>query len=181
MPIGLGRKELPVVSFELVVSELDVFIKLAKEESYKNGLHNVYALTLYENPEIDSHFCFTVGYIEGILSLGAIENFKYYFYYSDELILLNYSESFEKKFKIESDIHFSKLLNKEIIYNKTGSEFTSIGTFKGLVYCNDTIGHSRVLYDDSDNIPKEKTIFPIKNSVEPMLIDSSSLKKIINR
>lgn len=135
----------------------------------------MYVAKIYED---ENGYCITIGIIHDALSMLYANGFKYYMQISEDLVLLDYSDEFKRKYELESkDIR--PLIDKQIVRRKIYNEGVIIGTTPGYVCCYEAGNIIRVYYENSDQIPYEKAIFKYTSDGDLIELDSSSLKKII--
>ena len=172
-----GKKE---IDFNSIKIEVKWFIEKAKEESFDQGRYNVYAVKIYQGDYSDQ-YCVTIGYFEDSLLISHTEGFKYYMHIEEDLILLDYSNDFKNKYEFQNASEIQLLTDRQIITSKINKEEVSIGTFAGYVCCYEEGIIQKIYYEDSDEIPYDKSIFKFSPLVPGTLIelDSSSFKQIL--
>jgi hypothetical protein len=165
------------IDFNNFRSEIEWFIEKIKPESFNQGVHNVYAIKIYERNE--GQYCATIGYIDSSIFVEYVEGFRYYFRLKDDLILIDYSDDFRTKYKFLNADNIQLLTNKQIIWDKIDKEFETMGTSAGYVCCYEEGNIRKMYYENSDEIPYDKAIFKYTSNGKLIELDSGSLKKII--
>ena len=163
------------IDFNEIKKEIEWFIDKVKPESVGQGKYNVYVAKIYEE---ENRYCVTMGFIQDSLSISYVSRFKYYMQISDDLVLLDYSDDFKNKYKIESK-DIQPLIDKQIVGRKIYNEGVIIGTTQGYVCCYEDGNIKKMYYENSDQIPYDKAIFKYTPDGKLIELDSSSLKKII--
>lgn len=164
------------IDFRFVQKETALFINKAKANSIENGKYNVYALKFTLNPE---GYCITFGYFSSPLEAKELMKFKYYFYVGKELVVVDYNNTFSKKYTIfNSQL---KTLKDKLKVKKRMSPEPILGSHFGLVNCFTKQDSSKTFYDNDENIPNDKSIIIYRNDYDlPMQVDSSSFKKNVS-
>ncbi len=163
------------LNFEEIIKEIEWFIDRVEPESVGLGKYNVYAAKIYEDGD---RYCITIGVIQDSLSMLYTKGFKYYMKIREDLVLLDYSDDFIRKYKFESkDIH--PLTDQQIARRKIYNEGVIIGITPGYVCCYEDGNIRKMYYENSDQIPYEKAIFKYKSNGELIDLDSSSINMII--
>lgn len=163
------------IDFEEIKKEITWFIDKVKPESIEQGKYNVYTVKMFED---QNRYCVTMGFIQDSLFISYVSGFKYYMSLNDNLILLEYSDGFKRKYEFDSR-GIRPLLDKQMISRKIFNEGAIIGTTPGYVCCYENGNILKMYYENSDEIPYDKAIFKYTPSGELIQLDSSSLKKII--
>ncbi len=163
------------IDFNEIKKEIEWFINKVKPESVGQGKYNVYVAKIYEE---EGHHCITIGIIQDSLFVSYTSGFKYFIRVDEDLVLLDYSDEFKNKHEFEwGEIH--PLTNVNIIQKKIYSEGVIIGTTPGYVCCYEEGNIRKMYYENSDQIPYDKSIFKYTPNGKLIELDSSSLKKMI--
>jgi hypothetical protein len=150
-----------IIEENVIIKELSSFIDTVKPHSIGNGKYNVYVLHLFSDSQ-SNKICFTIGYIMNSSNYKYIKP-QYFFKLEEEFILVRYNQDL-----LEQNFNFTLPT-----YQKIGGSYTVpivqklfpsdlggiTGITRGLVYCSDGINYHKVLYDNSDQIPIEKSIY----------------------
>jgi hypothetical protein len=173
------KSEKKEIDFNTIKKEIEWFIDKVKDKSYKQGRHNVYVARFSEGCN-EGDYCVTIGYIENGFLFRRIKECKYYLLLKDDLIILDYSNDFKEKYLLKNADCIKLLITKQIITDKIDMDLYAIGTWPGYVCCYETGKIKKVFYENSDEIPSDKSIFnmtPAKGiTIE---IDSGTFKKML--
>jgi hypothetical protein len=155
--IGFGQlKDSEKLSFEI---ELSNFIESAKNESIWNGRFNVYVLKVYQ--ENENHLCYTLSYIINSYSYNEIKP-DYYFMFEENYILVKIEEEINKNMLFNMNLNtISNIKMIEIVQKLYPSDVGyTTNIYSASIFCminNEII--EVVRYENSDNIPKSKSIY----------------------
>jgi hypothetical protein len=173
------KSEKKEIDFNNIKKEIEWFIDKVKDESYKQGRHNVYVARFSEGYN-EGDYCITIGYIENGFLFQHIKECKYYLLLKDDLVILDYSKEFKEKYFLKNADCIKLLINKQIITDKIDIDLDAIGTWPGYVCCYEKGKINKVFYDNSDEIPSDKSIFNMTPTTGITIeIDSSTFKKML--
>ena len=168
------------IDFNNIKSEILWFIEKVKHETLEQGRYTVYAVKIYEG-DVESQCCVTMGYIESSLLISHIEEFRYYMYIKENLIVLDYDHDFSNKYEFENASDIKQLTDKRIISNKINKVEETIGVFPGYVCCFEEGSIKKIFYENDEEIPFDKAIFKYSPPTPGSIIelDSSSFKQML--
>lgn len=177
--IGL-KSEKKEIDFNTIQTEIEWFIEKVKPESYMQGKHNVYIVKMYEEDN-DEEYCFTMGYIDNPLLFKYIKEFKYYTHLKEDLIILDYTNGFKQRYLLKNADSIKLITDNQIIKDKIDMEMIAIGTWPGYVCCYEKGNIKKMFYENSDEIPYERSIFNIPPPTPETIIevDSSTFKQML--
>jgi len=163
------------IDFKKIKKEIEWFINKVKPESVGQGRYNVYVAKIYEE---EDRYCVTMGIIQDSLFVSYSIGFKYFIRVNGDLVLLDYSDEFKSKYEFEPE-GVQSLTDVKIIQESIYKEGAIIGTTPGYVCCYEGGNIRKMYYDNSDQIPYDKSIFKYTPKGELIELDSISLKKMI--
>ena len=177
------KSEKKELDFNNIKKEIEWFIDKVKDESYKQGRHNVYVVRFSEGYN-ESEYCVTMGYIENGSEFRLIKESKYYLLIKEDLILLDYSNNFKERYLLKNADSIKLLRNKQIITNRLDMEIEALGTWPGYVCCYETETGKiiKVFYENSDEIPYDKSIYNFTPASGTTIeIDSTTFKEMLKQ
>lgn len=163
------------IDFNEIKKEIEWFINKVKPESVGQGRYNVYVAKIYEE---EGRYCVTMGIIQDSLFVSYSIGFKHFIKVNGDLVLLDYMNKLKNKYEFEQE-EVQSLTDVKIIQEIIYKEGVIIGTTPGYVCCYEEGNIRKMYYENSDQIPFDKSIFKYTPKGELIELDSSSLKKMI--
>lgn len=155
--------------FDLFKEELNFFIDTIKPNSIGRGKYLVFVANIHYSNSSKNHFCFTLGYILNSFELEYVSA-NYVYYFKDEIVLISTDRKINNFFidpcfkKIEEEDSIK--IRKKLFPEEDGG-ITAIT--RGYIYCQEADTISKTFYQNSDEIPLEKSIykyFPSGGTIE---------------
>ena len=138
-------------------NELNNFVDSAKENSIKNGLYNVYVANIYNLDESDN-YCFTFGYIYNFYDFDYV-SVSYYMTIDEEILLVNFNNTSEEFIKKWNFRKIDSKLKPLVLKKLTPNGIVITGISEGLVICHNDSNLEKKIFENSDLIPVEKSIW----------------------
>jgi hypothetical protein len=107
----------------------------------------------------DGDYCVTIGYVDNGFLFQHTKECKYFLRIKKELIILDYTTDFNEKYLLKNADKIELLLDKQIITSKLDMTLDAIGTWPGYVCCYELGKIKKVFYENSDEIPRDKSIY----------------------
>lgn len=167
------------VTNKWVYEILDEFIKQDKESGGIFPLYSVYVLSVYKSQDDDSNdTCYTIGLIQNE-SFFDIVMPEYYSHYYDELVVFVFNSSIqvynEKGFDLKSIDHNNDSIVLNRLLSKEKGFFT--GTTPGILIRKKSDVLFITEYENSDDIPENKSIFNFLDLGETELLNEGNIEK----
>lgn len=168
--LGCNQDTCKFKEAEYFKSELKSFVDSVKPNSIGNGKYDVYVAHFYHLDPENKEFCFTLGYIFNEYDVQYISP-DYVYYVDNEIILIRMDKHKDKKFF--NCLNFKKIEESDSV--KIASKLYPMerggitGTTEGLIFCKEKEKISKTYYENSDEIPLEKSIdkyFPEGGTIE---------------
>lgn len=141
-------------------NELSLFSNSIKTQSIGKGKYNVFVACFYSSKTSTKDFCFTLGYILNEYELNYISP-NYVYYLNNDIVLIKIDKKTKRTFFKNANMRKIEAADSLIIIKKLypqadgGITYTS----KGLTYCNKNEKKERTIFENSDEIPFDKSIF----------------------
>ena len=156
---------------KIFLNELNLFVhyydSVSAIYSGDGRKYIVFVANIYYSDTINKNFCFTLGYI---LNSNEYNNIKaqYYMDFGSDLVLIKFGNGFKREDLKELDLKVIRTKTEfasvekqvEIIRRLFPSELDGFTyTSYGLTYWNDGKQNKKIFYDNSDEIPRQISIW----------------------